>query len=432
MISLLTDVDSSRLRYVAEVLFSRWLQVDYAIVHLPEEVAPETLCIVYGAHSVAGNIRIFNEGLLSETKLRSQLPSVVFRKDYPLIFESPASGNFDLPFDLLSAVFFCLSRYEEYITEKRDVHGRFEAKDSIFYGNHSAPYLDKWVMLLEHLIRDKNPDWIRPRTTTWMSTMDMDIAFAYKGRGFLRLAGATAKDLLNGRFTRLKKRVAVFKGRNGDPYDTFDFFLEENESNLKRIFIPVADRGSFDNNLDVENAVMRQHILKLSKQVTIGLHPGYESLGKPDILRNEKAKLERLLQNKVTESRQHFLRLSLPDTYLLLASLGIEKDYSMGFHDEVGFRSGTAYSHPFYDVKNERTLPLELIPLIAMDSAMKNYMELSPAAALDAIRDLLQQMHETGGVFTTVWHNHSLSDTEDWEGWKTVFETTPEIVRSHR
>ncbi len=432
MINILTDFQSPRLTYVADTIFKKWLKLDYRFVSAFDEVEPDSCLIIYGNHAQHGAINIFNEGLLKESVLRHELPQVSIHQEAPVIFEASNTQEFDLPFDLFSAVFFCLSRYEEYIINKRDEHGRFKAEDSIFHGYNRIPYLDKWILALEKLIEKRLPGYENPRSLHWLSTMDMDIAFAYKGRSFTRKVAATGKDLVSLRFDRIRRRVSVLSDKSADPYDTYDLFLHNDGADSKRLFVPVGDRSRFDNNLSVSNSFIKQHISGLGKRVSIGLHPSYQSLGKPERIKTEKSRLELVAGANITESRQHFLRFSLPDTFNALAALGIEKDYSMGFHDEVGFRSGTAFSHSFYDLQNDVELLIELIPLIVMDSAMKNYMKLSAKEATKVMEHLLEGMKKTGGIFTTVWHNHSLSDTQDWKGWRSVYQSTSDMVRSHR
>jgi len=432
MITILTDSLSPRLTYVADTLFKKWLELDYTIVLNSDEVDSQTCCIVYGDQTKSGAIRIFQEGLLSETNLRDELPEVSTSEDLPIIFESKDPSSFDLSFDVFSAIFFCLSRYEEYITLQRDEHGRFKAEDSIFCGYHRIPYLDRWILSLERLIQKNLPGRRHARNTKWLSTMDMDIAFAYKGRSLTRRIGATGKDLVKLRFDRLKERVTVLSGRSADPFDTYDLFLSDDGADSKRLFIPVGDRSTYDNNLSTDSESMKQHISALQKRVTIGLHPSYQSLDNEEMIKKEKAKLENRIGRDITESRQHFLRFSLPETYRILQSIGIEKEYSMGFHDEVGFRSGTAYPHSFYDLRKNEELTIEIFPLTLMDSAMKNYLMFSPEQGTEVVCQLLSDMESTGGFFTTVWHNHSLSGLDDWEGWRHVFRSIPDMVRSVR
>jgi len=49
--------------------------------------------------------------------------------------------------------------------------------------------------------------------------------------------------------------------------------------------------------------------------------------------------------------------------------------------------------------------------------------------ALERIKLLYINMLGTGGDFVTVWHNHSLSESEGWEGWRKVYTGFAEYVR---
>ncbi|MCZ4407364.1 polysaccharide deacetylase family protein [Cryomorphaceae bacterium 1068] len=432
MINILTNFQSPRLTYVSDTIFKKWLKLDYRFVSSADNVSQDSCLITYGNHSVEGSINIYCEGLLSESVLRDELPQVFVSEEIPLIFEASNAKGFELSYDLFSAVFFCLSRYEEYVNTNRDEHGRFKAEDSIFHEYNRIPYVDKWVHSLQNLLEKKLPGYKNPRSLRWLSTMDMDIAFAFKGRSLTRKIGATGKDILGLKVDRLQERISVLSDQSADPYDTYELFLRDDGADTKRLFVPVGDRSRFDNNLSVTNSFIKQHISALGKKVSIGLHPSYQSLGNTEVIRKEKERLELTSGLNITYSRQHFLRFTLPDTYIQLESLGMEKDFSMGFHDEIGFRSGTAFDHCFYDLLNDTPLTIEIVPLIAMDSAMKNYMKLSTKEALKAIEQLLTGMKKTGGIFTTVWHNHSLSDTEDWKGWRSVYLSTSNMVRSHR
>lgn len=432
MITLIANAPSSRLTYLADTIFKQWWNLDYKIVSSGESFDPDTCCISYGEHSVEGSIQIYSEGLLFESGVREELPVVSNHKNLPIVFQAPDMSKFDLNFDIFSAVFFCLTRYEEYLIENRDQHDRFNAEDSIFHGFQRIPYVDRWLMKLENLILQNQSRSENVRSLRWISTMDIDIAFAYKGRGIKRAIGAVGKDLINRRFDRLKERGEVLAGKAKDPFDTFDFFLRDDGADEKRVFVPVGDRSQFDINLNIENEEVKRHLLLLKTKVKVGLHPSYQSLGNSVMLKSEKSKLEKSIGEKISTSRQHFLRFKLPQTFRSLSEIGVGQDYSMGFHDEVGFRSGTAYSHQFFDLLNDEAIPLEIIPLTVMDSAMKNYLKLSTADALAVLNELLSEMKLTGGIFTTVWHNHSLSETEDWIGWRSVFLATADLVQTHR
>ena len=65
---------------------------------------------------------------------------------------------------------------------------------------------------------------------------------------------------------------------------------------------------------------------------------------------DEKEKLEKVLGEVVDSSRQHFLKLDVPKTYNALINSGFRNDYTMGFAEHSGFRSGTARTHLWFDL----------------------------------------------------------------------------------
>ena len=70
-----------------------------------------------------------------------------------------------------------------------------------------------------------------------------------------------------------------------------------------------------------------------------------------EILKKEKMRLENIINTPVTFSRQHFLRLSIPETYQNLIDLDIEEDYTMGYAKYAGFRASTCTPFYFFDLR---------------------------------------------------------------------------------
>ena len=48
------------------------------------------------------------------------------------------------------------------------------------------------------------------------------------------------------------------------------------------------------------------------------------------------------MMKPVTKSRQHYIRMNLPETYRLLLENGIKEDHSMGYGSINGFRASVA------------------------------------------------------------------------------------------
>ena len=52
-----------------------------------------------------------------------------------------------------------ISRYEEYLPHIKDIHGRFEAKESLAFKNNflEKPIVDIWINLIKKELRKKIP-----------------------------------------------------------------------------------------------------------------------------------------------------------------------------------------------------------------------------------------------------------------------------------
>ena len=98
-------------------------------------------------------------------------------------------------------------------------------------------------------------------------------------------------------------------------------------------------------NYALNTASFQKLVGHLDQRRSLGIHPSYRSHQNYDLLQAEYKRFSGLLGHETHISRQHFLLLSLPDTYRKLISLGIREDYSMGYASSVGFRAGT--SRPF-------------------------------------------------------------------------------------
>ncbi len=428
MLHIVSTYMNARLQYVAAFIFGRVLGVDYALHHTAPEGAGSVL--YYGA---ARHSHVPHSGLLEEQGLPKALPEVQLYEGHPVLF-AHGGGEHAFGFDIFAAVFFCLSRCEEYLIKARDVHGRFQSVHSIFQPWLEQPYVDMWVRLFgKWLFAHGLAPAPQAAQARWVNTLDVDIAYAYRGRSIVRRLGAVAKDLLGGHKDRLLERRRVLADKAPDPYDTYSLWLEAGKAADAVIaFVLSASRKGYDIGLDPGHPDMHTLLRGLASKAEIGIHPSYASNEQHALLRTEMNALVAASGQALRCSRQHFLRMDLPGTYHRLQAAGMERDYSMGYADAVGFRAGTAHAFPFFDLKANEALSIELQPLIAMDSALKAYMHLTPAAALEKLLTLWSSICKSGGSMVTVWHNHSLSGHDGWEGWEQCYLDFAEAVQHTR
>ena len=157
---------------------------------------------------------------------------------------------------------------------------------------------------------------------------------------------------------------------------------------------------------------------------TIRYSPSYQSFGKPHLINQEKERLKDCIDSNVSHSRFHFLRYKMPNSYRNLLKCGIENDYSMGYADQYGFRAGTCTPFYFYDLKSESKTSLKIHPFAYMEGVLKDYYAMDTKEATNSITQLKEAVQKVNGVFTSIWHNESLSDKDRWKGWRSVFESS--------
>lgn len=335
----------------------------------------------------------------------------------------------DLPFDIFAAVFFMLTRYEEYWRFEGDQMGRFMPENSILSQINAIerPLVDEWIRAFETYIQNKFPELIfEAPQSKFLSTIDVDSAYAYLHKGAYRTIGGILKDLSRFNFKNLVDRIKCLSGNIPDPYDTYDYIEgKHNHYGVESIFFfLLADFSEYDKGLPYTQKQFRKLILRLSKKYTVGIHPGVQSHKRYNTMLREKSRLEGITARQVTHSRQHYLMLRFRTTYRLLKSTGIKHDYSMGFAHAVGFRAGTCRPYHWFDLKKNSASLLTVHPLIAMDTTLNRYMNLSIDEAKAKVSEMIEIVKRYNGEFVSLWHNETLADINEWKGWREVFEHT--------
>lgn len=135
----------------------------------------------------------------------------------------------------------------------------------------------------------------------------------------------------------------------------------------------------------------------------VGLHGSYRSADDRERLRHEKAVIEDVLGRDVVGGRQHYLRLSVPDTWDHHRAIGLEYDASLGSSTEYGFDHGYRPFRPFDD-------DFLVFPLALMDGALDGHTRFE--ARKTACRRLLEEAAENRAVMTVLWHPRYFNEDE--------------------
>jgi len=427
MILILVQKSTQRLRYTMRLVLTGILGLEYEITTNADDFQSFTGCKFTYGKSIKGNHPHFaSTELLLETGIGNPnlqpIEHMGIKALFPVYDRSSA-----LPYDPFAAAFFMVSRYEEYLPYRKDQYGRFTAKESLAFRNKflHKPVVNLWAMQLGQVLTSAFPGLIINKGRyRFLPTYDIDQAWAYKGKGFARSSGSFLKCLVAGEFSQAITRIKTLAGIIDDPFDTFDYQLElQKRYKLHPLyFFLFAKYDKYDRNTPTVNSMFRQLIKRLADYADAGIHPSYASNANPDLLRQEIKELSMVLNKEISLSRQHYLKLHLPETYRNLVACDITTDYTMGFAALPGFRAGICTPYQFYDIDLETTIPLKVIPFAVMDGTLCDYMQLSTEEAKQVITDLITEVKAVGGVFSSLWHNESLSETGRWVGWRSVYE----------
>lgn len=417
---------TNRFRYITGFLLRDILGVKYRITNVTAEfIACSGPKFSYAPLALSDELFFQSRNLLGETGINEQNISVSDWQGLKIFFTTGKRS--ELPFDPFSAAFYLVTRYEEYLPYLRDKYDRFETKESLSFqsGFIHQPVVDFYAMEIKKAVLKRFPGFVFPeRSYKYVSTIDIDNAYAYREKGVVRILGGYMRSIINLDFAEFFQRTRVFLGAEKDPYDTYDFQLELlNRYQLEQIyFFLLADYGVNDKNVPFQSQRLQNLIRLLSDYAKVGIHPSFGSNEDKTKIKTETERLARILNTEVKRSRQHFLKLNFPGTYRNLLEVDIQEDYTMGFAHEIGFRAGTCTPFLFYDLDLEIETKLRVFPFAVMDATLKYYMHVSPEEAMEHILPLINSVKNVQGTFMSLWHNESLSENDIWRGWRKVYE----------
>jgi hypothetical protein len=445
--------------YVARVLFDEFLGIPARV----EYTERDDVCVRLAGDASAGCALHIDDVLFRtprehwlrpESLPRRPLPrwgdaagrveSWVVDRDMPLLFATRpaperwierAGHDLRLRFDLFGSVFFMLSGYEELARTERDRHGRFPASASLALheGFLDRAIVNEYLELLwacvaqlwPHLSRREHAFRVQP-------THDVDRALRF---GLMSPLGA-GRALLGALVRRQRSPLDVarqtlnyFAVKRGDasrdPGYLYDRIMDLSEQHgLRSEFYFIARRTSptLDGNYELTHPLVRPLLRRIhARGHRIGLHASYTSESDPVRVAAELDRLRQLcaedgVQQTSWGNRQHYLRWDPAVTARSLARAGFDYDTTLGYPDHAGFRRGTCYEFPLFDLVASETLPLRERPLIVMESTVIDPTYMGMGASEQA-RDYMLRLRATckrfGGVFTCLWHNHRLEDAAE-------------------
>lgn len=417
-----------RLSYIAEFIGKELFADPKAIRVITDKPAFEKSSearINYSHEPIPNCFFLRPHNLLFETGVHSIPIHCTSHNGHTVFFRTEG----DFPFDILAASFYLLSRYEEYLPHPKDEYGRFAHTHSLAWreGFLRQPLVNSWLQALKQALIGRFPDLsFRYPVFKFIPTYDIDSAWSYLYKGWRRNAGGALKAMAAGQWTKVRERLAVLRGAAKDPFDVYEWLDSLHLYCRMRpyyFFLAAARQEGVDKNTPISVQDFQELIRYHSAGSRVGIHPSWQSGDQQQLLKEEIEWMEYISGQKMIRSRQHYIRLTLPETYRRLIQYGIQQDYSMGYGSINGFRASIASSFYWYDLEKEEATTLRLFPFCFMDA--NSYFEQKNTAA-ETMTELMSYYHairKVNGLMVTIWHNSILGRDPEFTGWREVYET---------
>lgn len=415
---LYTNQLSTRLQYIIGVLFTK----DMVVTDSKDTfIAFDGFKLNYSETPIAADECWVNpHGLLAATTIQEQRIECKDWEGLPIFFSTASTG---IPFDFLSASFYLITRYEEYLPFKGDALGRYHHENSLAFRFNflQQPQIQLWMKKLATSF--SIPCFCWP-PFSFTPSYDIDIAYSYLHHSVLRNVGGFFKDFIKADINALGERMQVLNGVQKDPYDVYDWLsLLHSSLQLKPIyfFLLAKNRRGLDKNIDPNSTAMKQLIKDHARQYSIGIHPSIQSNTSEALLKAEINRLQLASNTRVTIARQHYIQLHFPATYQQLTHVGIQQDYSMGYPGINGFRASYAGSFAWFDLSANTPTNLTVHPFCYMDATAIFNERITASEALTNMQYYFDTVKEVGGNCIFILHNHFLTQQTSFIEWRNSY-----------
>ena len=330
--------------------------------------------------------------------------------------------------DIFASSFFMLTRWEEYVNKNRDSHNRFPAIQSLAFKNNflDRPVVNEYVEMLKSMMLylDGTIKFKQQQTRTFISC-DVDTPYEAYTQSLQKTIRKISGDLIKrkslsqGLQTLTNYTASKFNNYSYDPLNTFDWIMDVNEKAGNRVafyFLVENTVPEYDAFHNIDEPRIKQLLRTIHQRGhEIGLHGSYSTYQNGDQLKNQIVLLRKVMEEENIDQqeigiRQHYLRWSTPETARNINDAGISYDTTLGYAEHAGFRCGTCYEYPLFDLSKRQQLKLRERPLVIMDCSVLDdcYMNMDIEPAEDYLFKIKNSTKKVNGNFTLLWHNSNL------------------------
>ncbi|MBT8318992.1 MAG: polysaccharide deacetylase family protein [Gramella sp.] len=423
MLLIYTHQITPRFSYIMRHIFTKILGIEISFSTKVEDFIKHSgPKITYTKQPLQNEFFVRSNDLLFEQGINDLQINVADWEGVPCFFRTGERSN--LPFDIFSASFYLISRYEEYLPHLKDLHGRFPPSESIAYRHKflRQPVVDIWSYKLLDKLKEKFPDLVhKSNSYKYTSVIDVNTSHCYAYRGFVRSIAGFILDLGTFKLKRVGQRIRVWFNPKLDPYNNFAWLVELHKKfEIKSMFFfQFADYSTYDKNVSPNSNRFKYLIKSVADYSTVSLAASYSSFRDNELLKQEKKRLSNVINRAIKNSRMRYNRVDVPETYRNLVEAEFTDDFTMGYTHEIGFRAGTSYPFQFYDINLELQQPIRIHPFAFHDYAMVNLR--NEDQIFGELDPLYKAVKQVKGSFISVFSNELLGG-EQKVNWLNFYE----------
>ncbi len=419
MLLIYSSKITTRITYIFKHLCSRILGIKIGFTSQIEEfISYSGPKLSYGKKPMGNEFFVQSQGLLTQQGFESFDITVREWEGVPCFFS--VGNESKLPFDIFSASFYLLSRYEEYLPHVKDEKGRFLASESIAYkeGFLEQPVVDIWVYKFKETLKASFPELdFTSKKMIIHHLINAKQPFIYKNKGFLRSLSGYLNDLSKFKYKDIFQRTSTILGIKEDPYNTFDWIINSTNKieNQISVFFLIGEAVNFDEGFNIRRNIIKLLIKNVADYKEIGLVFSRENLKEFEQLKSEKEKIEAITNRNLQASMNDEYLVNLPENYRNLIELEIEKDYTLVYENTVGFRASTCTPFLFYDLDYEIVTPLFIHPIAFATTGFEGVNNTIKEEKITQFKSIVKKVN---GTFSVVFTNSDFNISSENKIWR--------------
>ena len=407
MILIYCNKTSPRIEYIFNHIFNLILNKKFSITNSRSEFIDfNGYKFSYANAPISEELFFQSNGLLEERGLENHEVKIFVWDNLKCFFRVGQKSA--IPFDIFSAIFFLLSRYEEYMPHSRNKYTQFSHVESVAYKENflEMPLIDIWIEKLVSILKNKIKLKCKIDSSNKTETMIITSLLPYKyiNKYPFESFMIWIKNFIKLNLWEVIEHLLVLLRIKIDPWEIDNKIKQILLTSKTKVllFFSFSSESFFRDETPKTNENFKKYIKQVHDNFLIGLLPSNNALKEPKTFEMESLNISRLVHIRIDKVLLQAGLRKISEDYKSYISLGYVNDFSMGYTDAFGYRASTCSSFFFYDLSNETKTKLLVTPYVAHHRLID---KISLTEVIDKIQKFKKIARKFSGSFSIILSN---------------------------